>query len=73
MCELSTHYPVISGIQPEYAWDGPIVNTPDGVPYIGPHQNFPRHLFALGSGGNGLALGFLSLRILLRHYLDEPG
>mgnify|MGYP001024454676 FL=1 len=72
MYELSTHYPVISGIQPEYAWDGPIVNTPDGLPYIGPHRNFPRHLFALGFGGNGLALGFLSSRILLRHYLDEP-
>ena len=72
MYELSTLYPVISGIQPEYAWDGTVATTADGLPYIGPHRNFPRHLFALGYGGNGLTLGFLASRILLRHCLGEP-
>ena len=72
MYELSVLYPVISGIQPEYAWSGPSVTTADGLPYIGPHRNYPRHLFALGFGGNGLAQGFLASRILLRHYLGEP-
>jgi len=69
MYELSVLYPVISGIQPEYAWSGPSVTTGDGLPYIGPHRNYPRHLFALGFGGSGLAQGFLASRILLRHYL----
>ena len=72
MYELSTLYPVISGIQPEYAWDGTVAATADGLPYIGPHRNYPRHLFALGYGGNGLTLGFLASRILLRHCLGEP-
>ena len=72
MYELSVLYPVISGIQPEYAWSGPSVTTADGLPYIGPHRNYPRHLFALGFGGNGLAQGFLASRILLRHYLSGP-
>ncbi len=71
MYELSVLYPVISGIQPEYAWTGPSVGTADGLPYVGPHRNYPRHLFALGFGGNGLAQGFLASRMLLRHYLGE--
>ena len=72
MYELSTLYPVISGILPECGWDGVVATTSDGLPYIGPHRNFPRHLFALGYGGNGLTLGFLASRILLRRYLGEP-
>ena len=71
MYELSVLYPVISGIQPEYAWTGPSVGTADGLPFVGPHRNYPRHLFALGFGGNGLAQGFLASRVLLRHYLGE--
>ena len=72
MYELSTLYPVISGTQPEYGWDGVVATTSDGLPYIGPHRNYPRHLFAFGYGGNGLTLGFLASRILLRGYLGEP-
>ena len=59
-------------MQPEDAWDGTVATTADGLPYIGPHRNFPRHLFALGYGGNGLTLGFLASRILLRQCLGEP-
>ncbi len=55
MYELSTLYPSISGLQPDYAWDAEVVATTDGLPLIGPHRHFPRHLFALGAGVNGLA------------------
>ena len=48
MYELLTTYPVISGLQPEYGWEVPYGETADGLPYIGPHRNYPRHLFALG-------------------------
>ena len=68
MYELSTLYPVISGIQPEYAWANPIGITADGLPYIGPHRNFPRHLFAFGLGHGGLTAGFLASHILLRYH-----
>ena len=72
MYELSVLYPVVSGVRPEYAWAGPSVTTADGLPFIGPHRNYPRHLFALGFGGNGLAQGFLASRMLLREYLGAP-
>ena len=48
MYELSTLYPDISGIAPAYGWDAGYARTGDGLPYIGPHRNFPRHLFAFG-------------------------
>lgn len=72
MYELSTHYPVVSGIQPEYAWATPITMTTDALPYVGPHRNYPRHLFALGLGHNSLTAAFLSSRVLLRCYLGAP-
>ena len=46
MYELSTFYPDISGIQAEYGWDASSVRASHGLPVIGPHRNFPHHLFA---------------------------
>ncbi|HEY7442618.1 MAG TPA: FAD-binding oxidoreductase [Vicinamibacterales bacterium] len=72
MYELSTLYPAISGVMPEYGWDSAYGRTADGLPYLGPHRNYPRHLFALGCGLGGPALAFLGSRILLRHFLKQP-
>ena len=72
MYELSTLYPAISGLNPDYVWEGPLSMTTDGLPYIGPHRNFPRHLFAFGLGHNGLTAGFLASRVLLRSHLGAP-
>jgi glycine/D-amino acid oxidase-like deaminating enzyme len=66
MYELSLVLPDISGIQPEYGWDVPYSIGRDGLPLIGPHRNYPRHLFALGLGTNPAA-AFLASRLLLRH------
>ena len=71
MYELSKLYPAISGIQPEYGWDVPVSLTADGYPCAGPHRNYPHHLFAMGSGHNGVAAAYLSARVLLRHYLGQ--
>ena len=71
MYELSLLYPGISGLPPEYGWVAPLAVTADGLPYIGPHRNFPRHLFALGFGRNGLGLSLLAARILLRHHIGD--
>jgi len=54
--------------QPWSATRGTGSPTPDGLPYIGPHRRYPRHLFALGCGGNGTTFGFLALRLLLEWY-----
>jgi glycine/D-amino acid oxidase-like deaminating enzyme len=72
MYELSTLYPAISGVQPEWAWDFVHYGSPDGVPVVGPHRNFPRHLFALGHGRHGAGVAWLAARVLLRAYLNEP-
>ena len=50
MYELSVLRSAISGTMPEYAWDVEYSRTADGVPYFGPHRNYPHHFFAFGGG-----------------------
>ena len=68
MYELSTVFPAISGALAEAAWQVDYDLTVDGLPYVGVHRNFPRHLFALGHGRHGAAVAWLAARVLLRHY-----
>ena len=65
MYELLKMYPVISGLMPAYGWDVLYGETIDGLMYIGPHRNYPRHLFALG-GRESLTGSFLAARLLAR-------
>jgi glycine/D-amino acid oxidase-like deaminating enzyme len=60
--------PPLAAIESDYAWEGLFATTPDGLPYIGAHPEYPRHLFALGYGGNGMTFGFLAARVLLDRY-----
>jgi glycine/D-amino acid oxidase-like deaminating enzyme len=71
MYELSTIYPDISGTLPAYGWKAPYALTAEGLPYIGPHRNFPHQLFAFGDSSHGVTGAFLASRMLLRHYLGE--
>jgi glycine/D-amino acid oxidase-like deaminating enzyme len=66
MADLSALFPSLAHVTPAYAWEGLFANTPDGLPYIGAHRRYPRHLFALGYGGNGMTLGFLAAQMLVR-------
>ena len=66
MYELLMMYPAISGLQPQYGWHLSYGETADGLMYIGPHRNYPRHLFALGSGGDSISGAFVAARILSR-------
>jgi glycine/D-amino acid oxidase-like deaminating enzyme len=72
MYELSTLYPDISGIQPAYGWCADYARTGDGLPYIGPHRNFPHHVFAFGDASHGVAGAYVASRIILRHCIGEP-
>src|SRR5579872_877086 len=72
MYQLTTLYPAISGLQPEWAWDLVSYGSPDRLPVVGPHRNFPRHLFALGHGHHGAGVAWLAARVLLRAFLGEP-
>lgn len=76
MYELLKMYPAISGLQPAYGWRLSSGMTRDGLPYIGAHRNYPRHLFALGGGvGESSTGAFLAARLLVRALEGEsdPG
>ena len=66
MADLTAVFPSLAGVAPDYAWEGLFANTPDGLPYIGPHRRYPRQLFALGYGGNGMTFGYLAAQIVAR-------
>jgi glycine/D-amino acid oxidase-like deaminating enzyme len=72
MYELSLLYPAISGTPAAWGWSAVVADTADGLPYIGTHRNFPRHLFALGLGRHGAAGSWLAARVLLRQVVGEP-
>lgn len=72
MYELSLLYPAISGTPPEWGWSRTVDDTVDGLPYIGPHRNFPRHLFALGVARHGPSAAWLAAKVLLRILAGEP-
>jgi glycine/D-amino acid oxidase-like deaminating enzyme len=69
---FETLLPALADVECELAWEGLFAITPDGLPYIGPHRRYPRHLFALGYGGNGMTFGFLAARLLLDAVRDVP-
>jgi glycine/D-amino acid oxidase-like deaminating enzyme len=72
MYDLLMMYPAISGLQPAFGWDMPYGETADGLMYIGPHRNYPRHLFALGGGGDSITGAFVAARLLARALRGEP-
>jgi glycine/D-amino acid oxidase-like deaminating enzyme len=71
MYELSTLYPDVSGIQPEYGWIADYARTVDGLPYIGAHRNFPHHVFAFGNSSGSVTGAYLASRIMLRNCSGE--
>lgn len=64
-------YPALADIDVDSRWEGLFATTPDGLPFIGPHRRYPRQLFALGYGGNGMTFGFLASRLLLDWYRGD--
>ena len=73
MYQFSLLYPSISGTLPEMSWAYTFDDTVDGLPYIGPHRNFPHHLFALGLARHGVAAAWLAAKVLTRQVTGEPG
>ena len=61
-------FPVLADVGIDTAWEGLFAMTPDSLPYIGPHRRYPRHLFALGYGGNGMTFAALAARILVEQW-----
>jgi len=69
---LARIYPALADERPEYAWEGLFAETSDGLPFVGAHLRYPRHLFALGFGGNGMTAAFLAAQLLVERYRREP-
>jgi glycine/D-amino acid oxidase-like deaminating enzyme len=72
MYEVLTMNPAISGLVPAFGWDVPYGETADGLPYVGAHRNFPRHLFALGMPGDSVTGSFLAARSIVRQLAGAP-
>lgn len=72
MYELSLLYPPISGLQAEWSWDSADYETVDGLPLVGPHRSFPRHLFAFAPLSAGSGLAWTAAKLLVRHYQGNP-
>ncbi len=72
MYGLLTMNPAISGLRPEYGWEASYGETADGLMYIGPHRNYPHHLFALGGPAHSVTGAFVSARIVLRSLQERP-
>jgi glycine/D-amino acid oxidase-like deaminating enzyme len=70
MYEFSVRYPAISGLPAHWGWETEIVTTVDGLPWIGPHRNYPFHFFAMGFGWHGDSLSWLAARAALRYFTD---
>ncbi len=60
--------PALGDLPIAHAWEGRFANTPDSLPYVGPHRRYPRHVFALGYGGNGMTFGSLAGRLLVEQW-----
>lgn len=54
-----------------YSWTGTFAETPDGLPYIGEHPDYPRAYFALGYGGNGITWGMIAANLITDLYLGR--
>jgi glycine/D-amino acid oxidase-like deaminating enzyme len=70
MYEVLKKYPVISGLQPDYGWEVLYGQTADGLMYIGPHRNYPHHVFALGGSATSVTGAFVATRLLARAVQD---
>jgi len=55
-----------------YPWAGTFAETKDGLAYIGSIPDFPRYLFALGFGGNGITYGVIAAEIIRDQLLHRP-
>ena len=72
MYEFSLLYPAISGVPADLGWSIPCDDTADGLPCVGPHRNYPHHLFALGLDRHGAGASWLAARSVLRHVSAQP-
>lgn len=71
MYQLSVRYPAISGLPAGWGWSIPVVSSPDRLPWIGLHRNYPFHFFAMAMGWHGDSLAWWAAKSALRFLRGE--
>lgn len=57
---------------PAFSWAGTFAETPDGLPYFGPHPQHGRRVhFAMAFGGNGITFAWMGSQILAKTLVGE--
>ncbi len=51
-------------ITPDFSWSGTFGVTRDTLPYMGSHPDFPKSLFVLGYGGNGITFSVMAMKVI---------
>lgn len=52
-------------LQPAFAWAGTFAETPDALPWFGPHERWGRRVhFAMAYGGNGITYSAIGAQLL---------
>ncbi|WP_379160429.1 NAD(P)/FAD-dependent oxidoreductase [Paenibacillus sp. sgz5001063] len=62
--ELEALFPEVKGVEAEFTWGGVFGTTRDGLPFIGPHPEYPHCYFIEGYGGNGTVYSMLAAELL---------
>ncbi|MCS7462003.1 FAD-binding oxidoreductase [Paenibacillus doosanensis] len=64
LAEAVKLFPALEGLRAEYFWSAAFCSTHDGLPLIGPQEEFPHCYFALGYGGNGTVYCTIAAQII---------
>ncbi|UQZ35744.1 amino acid oxidase [Paenibacillus sp. PK3_47] len=62
--ELEALFPELKGVEAEYAWGAVFGTTRDGLPFIGPHPDYPNCFFIEGYGGNGTVYSMIAAELV---------
>ncbi|AIQ51669.1 NAD(P)/FAD-dependent oxidoreductase [Paenibacillus sp. FSL R7-0331] len=62
--EVEALFPEINGVEAEFSWGAVFGSTRDGLPYMGPHPEYPHCYFIEGYGGNGTVYSMIAADLL---------
>lgn len=62
--EVTALFPELQGVKAEFSWGAVFGTTHDGLPYMGPHPEYPHCYFIEGYGGNGTCYSMIAAELL---------
>lgn len=65
-------FPDKADLQADYAWGAVFGNTRDGLPFIGPHPDYPHCYFLEGYGGNGTVCSMIAAEMITDVLTGKP-